>query len=155
MESQRAPLVTGGTSVPGLAPTRTTESRAGVTTVLATGSRPVTAPLTIATAKVMSATPGSPGSSTTWRLMFSVGSSIFRAAGASGTRSVTFSMRIRVTRMCMPSTTGAEAAGTTPSRCCNGAPAAASRGSDVRGGQPNGADGTAVVDLHGLGADHR
>ena len=48
----------GGTSVPGFAPTRRTESRAGVTMVLATGGRPVTSPLTVATAKVTSWTPG-------------------------------------------------------------------------------------------------
>ena len=127
MASQRAPLVTGGTSVPGFAPTRRTDPRAGVMTMLATGSRPVGTPLTVETAKVTSCRPGAPGSSTTCRLIFMVGSSTRLATGASGTRSITFSMRIRVTVICIPSVTGVEAAGTLVSRCINGAPAAASR----------------------------
>jgi len=40
MASQITPLETSGISVPGLVPTRTTASRAGVITWLATGSRP-------------------------------------------------------------------------------------------------------------------
>src|SRR5215211_5387362 len=63
--SQVAPLLTAGTSVPGLAPTRSTASRAGASTSLATGSRPVSAPLTDATANVTYCVPGVPGSSTT------------------------------------------------------------------------------------------
>ena len=47
--------------------------------------------------------------------------------GGSGTRSVTLSIRIRVTWICMPSTTGDDAAGTTVSLCCSGTPAASSR----------------------------
>lgn len=125
--SQMAPLVTGGTSVPGLAPTRSTESRAGVTTELATGSRPVSTPLTLATAKVTSWTPGVPGSSTTWRLMFMVSSSMRWALGSNGSRSVTFSIRMRVTSICIPETTGLSGAGTTLSRCSSGTPASANR----------------------------
>ncbi|CPU63163.1 Uncharacterised protein [Mycobacteroides abscessus] len=47
--SQAEPRVTAGTSVPGLAPTRSTESRAGVSTLLDTGMRPVSRPLTDST----------------------------------------------------------------------------------------------------------
>ena len=47
--------------------------------------------------------------------------------GGNGTRWVTFSIRTRVTWICIPSTTGDEAAGTTESLWSSGAPAAASR----------------------------
>ena len=91
------PLLTGGTSVPGLVPTRNTPSVAGVMMTLATGSLPVSAPLTLAMANVTSWTPGAPGFSTTWRLMFIVGSSMRVLFGGNGTRWVTFSIRTRVT----------------------------------------------------------
>ena len=64
--------------MPGLVPTRTTASRAGVITWLATGSRPVSTPLTLDTANVTSWVPGVPGSWTTSRSMFMSGSSIRR-----------------------------------------------------------------------------
>ena len=44
MASHWAPSMTGGTSVPGLAPTRTSPGCAGVMTTLATGSLPVSTP---------------------------------------------------------------------------------------------------------------
>ena len=116
MASQIDPSLTGGTSVPGLVPTRSTASRAGVITVLATGSRPVSTPLTVATANVTSCSPGVPGSSTICRLMFISGSSMRREFGGSGARWVTRSMRLRVTWICIPSTIGAVAAGQRPGR---------------------------------------
>src|SRR5690349_285308 len=111
--SHVAPLVTGGTSVPGFAPTRTTDGRAGVITSLAIGRRPVSAPLTTAIAYVTRCSPGVPGSSTTCRLMFMVGSSIVCAGGGNGTCCVTFSMRVLVTTTVIPSVTGVDGAGTT------------------------------------------
>src|ERR1700738_3992795 len=124
--SQVAPLLTSGPSVPGLAPIRSTDGRAGVTTSWATSRRPVSTPLTIDTAKVTSWEPGAPGSSTTWRLMFIAGSSMRRVDGGSGMRAVTGCVRTRVTSICMPSVTGFDADGTTLSSGSNGAPAAAS-----------------------------
>ncbi|CKS66271.1 Uncharacterised protein [Mycobacterium tuberculosis] len=58
--------------------------------------------------------------------MFISGSSTRRAFGGSGSRSVTFLIRLRVTWICMPSTIGAVAAGTTWSLCNSGTPAALS-----------------------------
>ena len=48
------------------------------------------------------------------------------ARGGSGMRAVTFSIRMRVTTIFMPSVTGVDAGGTTLSPCSSGAPAAAS-----------------------------
>ncbi len=94
--------------------------------------------------------PRRPGGSCSW--------SDLRCAccsAASGIRWVTFSIRIRVTWICIPSTTGDDAAGTTVSLCCSGAPARPQQAGDVRCGQAHRAHHAAVVDLHGLGADHR
>src|SRR6476659_5526306 len=124
--SQVAPSSTGGTYVPGLAPTRNTEGRAGATISFLTGHRPVSTPLTVDTTKVTSCVPVVPGISTTWRLMFIVGSWMRYARGGSGIRAVTSSIRIRVTTIFMPSVTGVDAGGTTLSPCSSGAPAAAS-----------------------------
>src|SRR6478736_3610050 len=124
--SQVAPSSTGGTYVPGLAPTRNTEGRAGATISFLTGHRPVSTPLTVDTTKVTSCVPVVPGISTTWRLMFIVGSWMRYARGGSGIRAVMSSIRIRVTTIFMPSVTGVDAGGTTLSPCSSGAPAAAS-----------------------------
>ena len=76
-------------------------------------------------------------------------------AGISGTRSVIFSIRLRVTWMCMPSIIGAVAPGMTWSLCSSGAPTAASRSADFGRGQVHGADHAGVVELDRLGADDR
>src|SRR5271156_6521979 len=68
-----------------------------------------------------------PGSWTTSRSMFMSGSSMRCLGGTNGTRAVIFSMRLRVTWMCMPSITGAAAPGVTWSLCSSGAPIPTSR----------------------------
>ena len=149
-----APLVTGGTSVPGLAPTRRTESRAGTTTVLATGSRPVSTPLTFATAKVTSA---GRGSGVLDDLAAHVHGGVLDAAGHRRQRHLLghlldpypgdLDLHARDHRRRRRGHHGVALL----ERHAGGG----QQRTHVGCGQMHGADGAAVVDLHGLGADDR
>ncbi len=98
--SQVAPFCTGGTSVPGFAPTRTTFGTAGVVTSASTSVRPVSTPLTSVTSYVAFCSPGAPADSSTVRDMFIVGSSMRWSGGGTASVRVRTSVRWRVTAIC-------------------------------------------------------